>query len=85
MSSKTAGQPRSPFCYRRSLGRGRQNIRKFVVRASHLDDLLELGTLTSQAARLLEGAVAAGLNILVSGGTQAGKTTLDNCAIVHAS
>jgi pilus assembly protein CpaF len=52
------------------------NVRKFVVRASHLDDLLELGTLTSQAARFLEGAVAAGLNILVSGGTQAGKTTL---------
>jgi pilus assembly protein CpaF len=55
------------------------NVRKFVVRASHLDDLLELGTLTSQAARFLEGAVAAGLNILVSGGTQAGKTTLLNC------
>lgn len=55
------------------------NIRKFVVRVSHLDDLLELGTLTGQAARFLEGAVAAGLNVLVSGGTQAGKTTLLNC------
>jgi pilus assembly protein CpaF len=55
------------------------NIRKFVVRASHLDDLVGLGTLTPQAARFLGAAVAAGLNILVAGGTQAGKTTLLNC------
>lgn len=55
------------------------NIRKFVVRAAHLDDLVALGTLTRPAARFLEAAVAAGLNILVSGGTQAGKTTLLNC------
>jgi pilus assembly protein CpaF len=55
------------------------NIRKFVVRASHLDDLVALGTLTAQSARFLEAAVASGLNILVAGGTQAGKTTLLNC------
>ena len=55
------------------------NIRKFVVRASHLDDLVGLGTLTSHAARFLGAAVASGLNILVAGGTQAGKTTLLNC------
>jgi pilus assembly protein CpaF len=55
------------------------NIRKFVVRATHLDDLIDLGTVTSQGARFLESAVAAGLNVLVSGGTQAGKTTLLNC------
>jgi pilus assembly protein CpaF len=55
------------------------NIRKFVVRASHLDDLVGLGTLTRQAATFLGAAVAAGLNILVAGGTQAGKTTLLNC------
>ena len=55
------------------------NVRKFVVRATHLDDLVSLGTLTVQAARFLEAAVASGLNILVSGGTQAGKTTLLNC------
>lgn len=55
------------------------NIRKFVVRASHLDDLVGLGTLTPQCARFLGAAVAAGLNILVAGGTQAGKTTLLNC------
>ncbi|MEO6411889.1 MAG: ATPase, T2SS/T4P/T4SS family [Pedococcus sp.] len=55
------------------------NIRKFVVRASHLDDLVGLGTLTPHAARFLGAAVASGLNILVAGGTQAGKTTLLNC------
>jgi pilus assembly protein CpaF len=55
------------------------NIRKFVVRAAHLDDLVRIGTLTSAAARFLEAAVVSGLNILVAGGTQAGKTTLLNC------
>ena len=55
------------------------NIRKFVVKADHLDDLVRLGTLTSHAARFLSAAVASGLNILVAGGTQAGKTTLLNC------
>jgi hypothetical protein len=51
------------------------NIRKFVVRATHLEDLVQLGTLTGQAARFLEAAVTSGLNVLVAGGTQAGKAT----------
>jgi pilus assembly protein CpaF len=55
------------------------NIRKFVLQAHSLDELVALGTLTAPAARFLEAAVASGLNILVSGGTQAGKTTLLNC------
>lgn len=55
------------------------NIRKFVLRAARLDDLVELGTLTAPAARLLEASVQAGLNIVVAGGTQAGKTTMLNC------
>ena len=54
------------------------NIRKYVVRASHLDDLVALGSLTPAAARFLAAAVAAGLNVLVSGPTQAGKTTMLN-------
>jgi hypothetical protein len=37
------------------------NIRKFVLQAHHLDELVALGTLTSQAARFLEAAVASGL------------------------
>ncbi len=55
------------------------NVRKFVVRATYLEDLVAFGTLTHQAARFLEAAVHAGLNVLVAGGTQAGKTTLLNC------
>ena len=55
------------------------NIRKFVLRAARLEGLVELGSLTPQAAAFLEASVRAGLNILVAGGTQAGKTTLLNC------
>lgn len=55
------------------------NIRKFVVRAHNLQDLVRTRSLTAQAAMFLEAAVTAGLNILVSGATQAGKTTLLNC------
>jgi pilus assembly protein CpaF len=54
------------------------NIRKYVVRASHVDDLVTLGTLTRHAADFLAASVASGLNILVSGATQAGKTTALN-------
>jgi pilus assembly protein CpaF len=55
------------------------NIRKFVLRASRLGDLVELGSLTPAAAAFLEASVRAGLNVLVAGGTQAGKTTFLNC------
>ncbi|MCE0486512.1 CpaF family protein [Ornithinimicrobium sediminis] len=55
------------------------NIRKFVVAADDLEDLVRLGSLTAQAARFLAAAVASGLNVLVAGGTQAGKTTMLNC------
>jgi pilus assembly protein CpaF len=55
------------------------NIRKFVVRASRLSELVDLQSLTPSAALFLEASIRAGLNILVSGGTQAGKTTLLNC------
>jgi pilus assembly protein CpaF len=55
------------------------NIRKFVLRAHRLDELVRLGSLEQPAAVFLEGAVRAGLNIVVSGGTQTGKTTMLNC------
>jgi pilus assembly protein CpaF len=55
------------------------NIRKFVLKAARLSDLVSLGSLTPPAASFLDASVRAGLNILVAGGTQAGKTTLLNC------
>ena len=55
------------------------NVRKFVVRSTDLADLVALGSLTSEAAQFLAAAVAAGLTVVVSGGTGAGKTTLLNC------
>jgi pilus assembly protein CpaF len=55
------------------------NIRKFVLRAHSLDELVRLRSLPERAARFLEAAVRSGLNIAVSGGTQSGKTTMLNC------
>jgi pilus assembly protein CpaF len=55
------------------------NIRKFVLKAARLQDLVRLGSMPAGAARFLEAAVLAGQNIVVAGGTQAGKTTMLNC------
>ena len=57
------------------------NIRKFLLRASGLDDIVALGSLTPAAADFLRAAVHAGLNLIVAGGTQAGKTTMLNCLV----
>jgi pilus assembly protein CpaF len=55
------------------------NIRKFIVTAHRLDELVRLGSLDRRSAAFLEACVQAGLNIVVSGGTQCGKTTMLNC------
>ncbi|MGH2820352.1 MAG: CpaF family protein, partial [Actinomycetota bacterium] len=55
------------------------NVRKFILRAHRLQELVRLGSLEEGPARFLEAAVRAGLNIVVSGGTQTGKTTMLNC------
>ena len=62
------------------------NIRKFVLSIATLDELVALNSISVQAANFLEASVVAGLNILVSGGTQAGKTTMLNalCAAIPA-
>jgi pilus assembly protein CpaF len=52
-------------------------IRKFTKRYS-LDDLVQVGTLTPSLAADLTTAVAGQQNILISGGTGTGKTTLLN-------
>jgi pilus assembly protein CpaF len=54
------------------------NIRKFVLGLTSLDDLVAAGSVTDQVVGFLEASVVAGLNVLVSGGTHVGKTTLLN-------
>lgn len=53
-------------------------IRKFAKDLEQIDDLLMKGTLTNDMAIFLEACVKAKLNILISGGTGTGKTTLLN-------
>ena len=53
-------------------------IRKFTASELSIDDLVRLDTLSSEAAEFLHRAVASRLNILVSGGTGTGKTTVLN-------
>ena len=53
-------------------------IRKFNKKLESIDDLLRGGSLTVDMARFLEAAVEAKLNIIISGGTGTGKTTLLN-------
>lgn len=56
------------------------NIRKFTgVAVRSLDDLVELGTLSSRAARFLAAAVRARLSIVFAGAPGSGKTTLLSC------
>ncbi len=54
------------------------SIRRFSADPYRMPDLVEFGTLTPTLAELLTAAVRARLNILVSGGTGAGKTTFLN-------
>ena len=53
-------------------------IRKFSKRMESIEDLLRMGTMTNNMARFLEACVEAKLNIIISGGTGTGKTTLLN-------
>ena len=53
-------------------------IRKFAKNLESIDDLLLKGDLTNDMAIFLEASVKAKLNIIVSGGTGTGKTTLLN-------
>ena len=53
-------------------------IRKFYDNPLTIEDLLEFGSLTQEAAMFLKNAVRAGYNIFISGGTGSGKTTFLN-------
>jgi len=57
-------------------------IRKFTRRYS-LEDLIDVGTLTPQLAASLTDAIATQQNILISGGTGTGKTTLLNALAAY--
>jgi pilus assembly protein CpaF len=54
------------------------SIRRFGVELLGMDNMIELGTVTEQVARVLEAVVKSRLNVVVSGGTGAGKTTMLN-------
>ena len=60
------------------------NIRKFRRSIRSLAQLVELGALPLQAAEFLRMNVLAGANILVSGATHTGKTTLLNALMSAA-
>ncbi len=60
------------------------NVRKFSKRIRDLNRLVALGSLTRQSAEFLRMCVLAGQNILVSGATQSGKTTLLNALLSAA-
>lgn len=55
------------------------SIRRFGAIPFTLEKLKEFGAMTEEMHRFLEAAVAAKLNIIISGGTGSGKTTLLNC------
>ena len=54
------------------------SIRRFGVNPLRMEDLLSYRTLTEEMAKIFDAMVRARLNILVSGGTGVGKTTLLN-------
>jgi pilus assembly protein CpaF len=56
-------------------------IRKFVVTASDLDDLVDRGAMTRDAAVFLRRSIEQDATILVAGAPGAGKTTLVNCLL----
>ena len=53
-------------------------IRKFAADPYQAEDLISVGTMSSKVARFLEACVSGRINLLVSGGTGAGKTTTLN-------
>jgi pilus assembly protein CpaF len=54
------------------------SIRRFPADRLLAEDMVKIGTLTEEIVELMKGTVQARLNILVSGGTGSGKTTMLN-------
>ncbi|HEX7010334.1 MAG TPA: ATPase, T2SS/T4P/T4SS family [Phycisphaeraceae bacterium] len=59
-------------------------IRKFGWIPFTLDDLIARGSVSEPCARFLQGCVIGRKNLIVSGGTSSGKTTLLNVLSAHA-
>ncbi|MBU6242817.1 MAG: Flp pilus assembly complex ATPase component TadA, partial [Acidobacteria bacterium] len=57
------------------------NIRKHLIRDKTLKDLSDYGVMPTEIAQYLTRQVLSGKNLLVSGSTQAGKTTLLNALV----
>jgi pilus assembly protein CpaF len=53
-------------------------IRKFAADPFTVDDLIGFGSMSPQVAKFLQGCVVGRLNVLISGGTGTGKTTMLN-------
>jgi len=54
------------------------SIRRFSADPLEMEDLITLRTLTPEIGELIKGIVASRLNVLISGGTGTGKTTMLN-------
>jgi pilus assembly protein CpaF len=54
------------------------SIRRFSVQRPSLDDLIAKGSLTAEIGEVIKAIAVAKLNIIISGGTGAGKTTMLN-------
>jgi pilus assembly protein CpaF len=53
-------------------------IRRFSVSRPSLQDLIEKGSLTAQIGEVLKAVAVAKMNVIISGGTGSGKTTMLN-------
>ncbi len=61
-----------------SIGGTTLTIRKFQTRFFTADELVRTGTITSEGLRCVRDAIERRQNVLISGGTSTGKTTLLN-------
>jgi len=61
------------------------NIRKHLGKGSNFEELVALGSISEDMAEFMKKAINLGFNILVSGGTQAGKTTFLNALLGQVS
>jgi len=61
------------------------NVRKHLNYLNSLTELLEIGSINEEILEILVSAINYGFNILVSGGTQAGKTTFLNALVSEIS